>query len=73
MISTPVWISAPASGEGPCSRSGSPDSGVVLIPSAPSPSLVSVPWKLGRIPNTPIDPVMVDGSAKMKSAGVATQ
>jgi hypothetical protein len=43
------------------------------MPSAPSPSFCSDPSKLGRIPNTPIEPVMVDGSAKMKSAGVATQ
>ena len=32
-----------------------------------------LPWKLGNIPNTPIDPVIVDGSAKIASAGVATQ
>ena len=39
MLSTPAWISAPASGDGPLSRSGSPDNGVVLMPSAARPSL----------------------------------
>ncbi len=63
MLSTPAWIIRSASGDGPSSRSGSPDSGVVLTPSAPIPSLARLPWKLGRIPNTPIDPVIVDGSA----------
>ena len=38
IASTPVWISWPASGEGPLNRSGSPDSGVVFTPSAPTPS-----------------------------------
>ena len=61
--STPLWISWLASGDGPFSRSGSPDNGVVLTPSAPIPSFASVPWKLGMTPNTPIDPVMVEGSA----------
>ena len=37
--------------------------GVVFTPSAPSPSFARVPSKLGRMPNTPIDPVIVDGSA----------
>jgi hypothetical protein len=60
---TPAWINWLASGEGPLNRSGSPDSGVVFTPSAPMPSFWSVPWKLGSTPNTPIDPVMVDGSA----------
>ena len=63
MPSTPAWISRLASGDGPASRSGSPDSGVVRTPSAPIPSLVRLPWKLGKMPNTPIEPVMVDGSA----------
>jgi hypothetical protein len=46
---------------------------VVATPSAVTPSLASVPWNVGMIPNTPIDPVIVEGSAKMRSAGVATQ
>ena len=73
MDSTPVCRSWPASGEGPLNRSGSPESGVVFTPSAPTPSFCNVPWKLGRIPNTPIEPVIVDGSAKMMSPVVATQ
>ena len=63
MLSMPAWISLPTSGLGPRRTSGSPENGVVLTPSAPMPSLASVPWKLGMIPNTPIEPVMVEGSA----------
>jgi hypothetical protein len=38
-----------------------------LIPSAPTPSFCSAPSKLGRIPKTPIEPVIVSGSAKIVS------
>ena len=37
------------------------------------PSFDIVPSKLGMIPNTPIEPVIVDGSAKMRSPAIATQ
>ena len=50
-----------------------PDSGVVRTPSAPTPSRCSVPSKLGKMPNTPIEPVIVEGSAKMTSPAVAIQ
>ena len=42
-------------------------------PSAPMPSFCSVPWKLGKMPNTPIEPVIVEGSAKMMSPAVEIQ
>ena len=45
-----AWPGLLAAGEGPLSTSGSPDSGVVRIPSAPTPSLASVPWNEGRTP-----------------------
>ena len=58
-----AWMSWLTSGEGPFIKSGSPDSGVDFTPSAPMPSFCKLPWKLGITPNTPIDPVIVDGSA----------
>ena len=63
MLSIPAWIIRLASGDGPRRMSGWPESGVVETPSAPTPSFWSAPWKLGMIPNTPIDPVIVEGSA----------
>ncbi len=63
-------------GEGAASLTtgaGSPDSGVVRMPSAPMFKFRSAPSKLGSTANTPIDPVMVLGSAKMRSPAVAIQ
>ena len=65
-----IWSN---SGVVPPAISGWPDSGVVRTPSVVIPIFASVPSKLGRMPNTPIEPVMVSGSAKMTSPGVETQ
>ena len=35
----------------------------ILNRNKPTPNFRNIPWKLGSTPNTPIDPVMVDGSA----------
>jgi len=71
--STPAWASLSNSGLVPPNRSGWPESGVVFTPSAETPAFFSDPSKVGSTPNTPIDPVIVVGSAKMRSPAVATQ
>ena len=47
MPSTPIWSNWLASAEGPRSRSGWPDNGVVVTPSAPMPSFQGTLQKLG--------------------------
>ena len=53
--------------------SGWPESGVVFTPSVVTPIFASVFSKVGMMPKMPIDPVMVEGSAKITSPGVDTQ
>ncbi len=48
-----------------------PASGVVARPSLATPSLPSVRWKVGITANTPIEPVIVVGSAQISSAFIA--
>ena len=48
-------------------KSSEPESGVVPNPSDWMPNFASAPSKVGIMPKTPIDPVMVPGSAQISS------
>jgi hypothetical protein len=61
------------SGLTPPNMSGSPDSGVVRMPSLVIPHFANARRAEGNTAKMPIDPVIVEGSAKMVSAGVDTQ
>src|SRR3546814_10117988 len=73
MSSTPDCASASNSGLKPPARSGSPDNGVVFTPSVVMPIFASEFSKLGNMPKTPMEPVMVEGSAMIRSAAVEIQ
>ena len=69
----PDWITCASRGSSGRDGSAAPASQVVVWPPVCRPSRASASWKPGNIAITPMEPVMVDGSAITSSLAVAIQ